>query len=103
MLPRLLARIIGSRRNLWLFFVYSLFARDLARSWRGNVAICGGHLDTSSLASYPLSASGDDLFTQYWFSQDALSYLDQVKYQFQDQPDVYNKFLDIMKDFKSQA
>lgn len=35
--------------------------------------------------------------------QDALSYLDQVKYQFQDQPDVYNKFLDIMKDFKSQA
>jgi paired amphipathic helix protein Sin3a len=37
------------------------------------------------------------------FVQDALSYLDQVKYQFQDQPDVYNKFLDIMKDFKSQA
>lgn len=35
--------------------------------------------------------------------QDALSYLDQVKFQFQDQPDVYNKFLDIMKDFKSQA
>lgn len=43
------------------------------------------------------------MFSQYWFSQDALSYLDQVKYQFQDQPDVYNKFLDIMKDFKSQA
>lgn len=36
-------------------------------------------------------------------NQDALSYLDQVKFQFQDQPDVYNKFLDIMKDFKSQA
>lgn len=35
--------------------------------------------------------------------QDALSYLDQVKFQFQDHPDVYNKFLDIMKDFKSQA
>lgn len=35
--------------------------------------------------------------------KDALSYLDQVKFQFQDQPDVYNKFLDIMKDFKSQA
>ncbi|KAL7273296.1 Transcriptional regulatory protein sin3 [Rhizina undulata] len=35
--------------------------------------------------------------------KDALSYLDQVKFQFQDQPDVYNKFLDIMKDFKSQT
>lgn len=37
------------------------------------------------------------------FCQDALSYLDQVKVQFADQPDVYNRFLDIMKDFKSQA
>ncbi|KAI1855557.1 hypothetical protein JX266_000422 [Neoarthrinium moseri] len=34
---------------------------------------------------------------------DALSYLDQVKVQFADQPDVYNRFLDIMKDFKSQT
>jgi len=33
---------------------------------------------------------------------DALSYLDAVKVQFQEQPDVYNHFLDIMKDFKSQ-
>ncbi|KAK7204077.1 hypothetical protein BZA70DRAFT_281422 [Myxozyma melibiosi] len=35
--------------------------------------------------------------------KDALSYLDQVKVQFQNQPDVYNRFLDIMKDFKSQS
>ncbi len=35
--------------------------------------------------------------------KDALSYLDQVKVQFHEQPDVYNKFLDIMKDFKSQS
>jgi len=34
---------------------------------------------------------------------DALSYLDAVKVQFHDRPDVYNVFLDIMKDFKSQA
>lgn len=34
---------------------------------------------------------------------DALSYLDQVKVQFADRPDVYNQFLDIMKDFKSGA
>ncbi|KAG8624101.1 hypothetical protein KVT40_009077 [Elsinoe batatas] len=32
---------------------------------------------------------------------DALSYLDQVKIQFSENPDVYNRFLDIMKDFKS--
>lgn len=37
------------------------------------------------------------------FKQDALSYLDQVKVQFSEQPDVYNRFLDIMKDFKSQT
>ncbi|ODV95612.1 hypothetical protein PACTADRAFT_50307 [Pachysolen tannophilus NRRL Y-2460] len=35
--------------------------------------------------------------------KDALSYLDQVKVQFQNQPDVYNHFLDVMKDFKSQT
>ncbi|AAS51224.1 ACL004Wp [Eremothecium gossypii ATCC 10895] len=35
--------------------------------------------------------------------KDALSYLEQVKFQFSSRPDVYNHFLDIMKDFKSQA
>jgi len=35
--------------------------------------------------------------------KDALGYLDAVKNQFKDHPDVYNLFLDIMKDFKSQA
>ncbi|EIW74380.1 hypothetical protein CONPUDRAFT_140506 [Coniophora puteana RWD-64-598 SS2] len=33
---------------------------------------------------------------------DALSYLDAVKVRFSTQPDVYNHFLDIMKDFKSE-
>lgn len=33
---------------------------------------------------------------------DALIYLDAVKRQFQDQPDVYNQFLDIMKEFKHE-
>uniref|UniRef100_A0A8C9ZE01 Paired amphipathic helix protein Sin3a n=1 Tax=Sander lucioperca TaxID=283035 RepID=A0A8C9ZE01_SANLU len=35
--------------------------------------------------------------------QHALSYLDQVKLQFGNQPQVYNDFLDIMKEFKSQS
>ncbi|WBW73779.1 Clr6 histone deacetylase complex subunit Pst1 [Schizosaccharomyces osmophilus] len=34
---------------------------------------------------------------------DALSYLDLVKLQFHHEPEVYNEFLDIMKEFKSQA
>lgn len=34
---------------------------------------------------------------------DALAYLDKVKGQFSDKPNVYNQFLDIMKDFKSQS
>lgn len=35
--------------------------------------------------------------------KDALSYLDQVKVQFADHPDVYNRFLDIMKDVSTPA
>lgn len=35
--------------------------------------------------------------------KDALSYLDQVKVQFSDQPEVYNRFLDIMKDVSGDA
>ncbi|KAI7966929.1 hypothetical protein MJO29_000206 [Puccinia striiformis f. sp. tritici] len=35
--------------------------------------------------------------------RDALSYLDQVKVRFQDQNDVYNQFLDVMKLFKTQS
>ena len=35
--------------------------------------------------------------------EDALSYLDQVKYKFGNQPQVYNDFLDIMKEFKSKS
>ena len=34
--------------------------------------------------------------------EDALSYLDKVKLQFGNHPQVYNDFLDIMKEFKSQ-
>ena len=33
---------------------------------------------------------------------DALEYLDTIKAQFANEPEVYNNFLDIMKDFKSQ-
>ncbi|ORY94197.1 hypothetical protein BCR43DRAFT_507394 [Syncephalastrum racemosum] len=35
--------------------------------------------------------------------RDALTYLDQVKMEFSDLPNIYNRFLDIMKEFKSQT
>ena len=35
--------------------------------------------------------------------EDALSYLDQVKFQFEKTPEVYDQFLEIMKEFKSQS
>ena len=34
--------------------------------------------------------------------EDALLYLDQVKAEFGDEPEIYNEFLEIMKSFKSQ-
>ena len=33
--------------------------------------------------------------------EDALLYLDQVKAEFGDEPEIYNEFLEIMKSFKS--
>ena len=33
----------------------------------------------------------------------ALSYLDLVKYKFDNQPEIYNNFLDILKEFKSES
>lgn len=51
----------------------------------------------------PLPAAAQLSHGQQPILNDALSYLDQVKVRFNEQPDVYNRFLDIMKDFKSQA
>ena len=35
--------------------------------------------------------------------EDALAYLDQVKQKFNDKPLIYNKFLNIMRDFKNNV
>jgi hypothetical protein len=35
--------------------------------------------------------------------EDALAYLDQVKMKFEDKPEIYNQFLDILKKFKAQS
>ncbi|KAH9894608.1 hypothetical protein F4778DRAFT_747639 [Xylariomycetidae sp. FL2044] len=64
----------------------------------------GGHPGPAGPGGPPNGGGGGGLPQgQQPILNDALSYLDQVKVQFADQPDVYNKFLDIMKDFKSQT
>ncbi|XP_075875302.1 paired amphipathic helix protein Sin3a-like isoform X2 [Nelusetta ayraudi] len=58
-------------------------------------AVVQGHV-------HPPAVQGQQQF-QRLKVEDALSYLDQVKLQFGNQPQVYNDFLDIMKEFKSQS
>ncbi|KAM9754570.1 SIN3 transcription regulator family member Aa isoform 1-T1 [Menidia menidia] len=62
-------------------------------------SVMSGHSHT---AAPQASAPGHQQF-QRLKVEDALSYLDQVKLQFGNQPQVYNDFLDIMKEFKSQS
>ncbi|KAI0473978.1 hypothetical protein GGR56DRAFT_676421 [Xylariaceae sp. FL0804] len=72
-----------------------------AQSMPGGVGGGGGNGGAGGAAG--TGAGGALPQGQQPILNDALSYLDQVKVQFADQPDVYNKFLDIMKDFKSQT
>lgn len=63
----------------------------------------GGNVDSAAIANAAaIAASGNNGNNRPLNVTDALSYLDAVKVQFYDKPDVYNHFLDIMKDFKSQ-
>uniref|UniRef100_A0A669DFW4 SIN3 transcription regulator family member Aa n=1 Tax=Oreochromis niloticus TaxID=8128 RepID=A0A669DFW4_ORENI len=62
-------------------------------------SVMSGHTHTVAPQA---SAQGQQQF-QRLKVEDALSYLDQVKLQFGNQPQVYNDFLDIMKEFKSQS
>ncbi|KAF5368328.1 hypothetical protein D9758_002152 [Tetrapyrgos nigripes] len=59
-------------------------------------------LDNAAISAVSGSAQRSPESSRPLNVTDALSYLDAVKNQFQERPEVYNKFLDIMKDFKSQ-
>ena len=50
----------------------------------------------------PISEFGLTSLEKQPILNDALSYLEYVKLQFSEQPDVYNSFIDILKDFKNQ-
>ena len=66
----------------------------------------GSSSGASAAAAAIVTSSSSSSVTSSQFQrlkvEDALSYLDQVKLQFGNQPQVYNDFLDIMKEFKSQ-
>lgn len=52
---------------------------------------------------YFLCTTSSNIYILLLQVEDALSYLDQVKFKFGSKPQVYNDFLDIMKEFKSQS
>jgi len=58
---------------------------------------------TNNTSAAAASASASSIQHKQLNVKDALQYLDMVKGQFNEQPDVYNQFLEIMKDFKSQT
>ncbi|XP_057693944.1 paired amphipathic helix protein Sin3a-like [Corythoichthys intestinalis] len=74
-------------------------AHNIAAVQTPAPAVVQGHMHPVAPMS---SAQGQQQF-QRLKVEDALSYLDQVKLQFGNQPQVYNDFLDIMKEFKSQS
>ncbi|KAJ2057390.1 hypothetical protein GGI17_005671 [Coemansia sp. S146] len=68
-------------------------------SANGSASVPVAAIETSNDPAKPqVDASGRQLNVS-----DALSYLDLVKSQFQASPEVYNQFLEIMKEFKSHA
>lgn len=48
-----------------------------------------------------VSSSGSASTTQSMQLNDAFAYLDRVRAEFADQPEIYNKFLQVMREFKS--
>lgn len=65
--------------------------------------LMGGQQRSASIPQGVMNRSSTSSAYRPLNVKDALSYLDQVKIQFYNQADVYNNFLDIMKDFKSQS
>ncbi|KAF9041264.1 hypothetical protein BJ165DRAFT_1349868 [Panaeolus papilionaceus] len=62
----------------------------------------GAGPSTRSRRGSPMDTQNQNSSSRPLNVTDALSYLDAVKGQFQHQSDVYNKFLDIMKEFKNE-
>merc|ERR1719216_198959 len=69
----------------------------------GSLTLPVRTVTTNNIGGLATGASSQPPSFQRLKVEDALSYLDQVKFKFGNQPQVYNDFLDIMKEFKSQS
>lgn len=65
----------------------------------GAIGVLGGGVTIAAAGGGGAAAA---MAAQRLTTNDALSYLKEVKEMFQDQKDKYDKFLDVMKDFKAQ-
>ena len=100
-----LSSVLGAPSGPGNIFASNASAHDGPRGFLQSQSGPPQHLAAlNNIVQHPTTNAGPGMASgQQPILNDALTYLDQVKVRFQDQPEVYNKFLDIMKDFKSQA
>ncbi|KAJ8963093.1 hypothetical protein NQ318_018557 [Aromia moschata] len=75
----------------------------LSVSGHSQLRTAGGSPPGANLQDPPQQQQSPSNNFQRLKVEDALSYLDLVKFKFGSKPQVYNDFLDIMKEFKSQS
>ena len=68
-----------------------------------NVQSAGQDPQLALLSQTATTPTMTDSATRPLNVTDALTYLDLVKNRFRERPEVYNQFLDIMKEFKGQT
>lgn len=91
----------------FLFLVFGFFWSPLKLTHSLSLSHTDTHTHNKTIGwifqAHSAASQGQQQQFQRLKVEDALSYLDQVKLQFGNQPQVYNDFLDIMKEFKSQT
>ncbi|VDK65189.1 unnamed protein product [Onchocerca ochengi] len=93
----------GSNPAVRMPIVNNVILNDTLQSQRENIVPNGNASFQSNQVSEAPRESDMRGNVRRLRVEDALCYLDQVKQQFTDTPDVYVNFLDVMKDFKSQT
>lgn len=66
-----------------------------------TVAVAAPPITNPTTSSNPPSNTSTNSSTQSMQLNDAFAYLDRVRAEFADQPEIYNKFLQVMREFKS--